>query len=430
MEDAYFSQLKIGEKQFDNVFGVLDGHNGKEIANFVKEHFVEHLTTNENFKNYKYEIGLREAFLSLDKSLSDENNRKIILEQSQKESEKEEEDFLQPSAEFSEEDKEQVKLFQKIFDPRNLEDCNVAMFTGSCGCVCLFGANDIYLAHLGNTQAIMFNENKKVFLKTQNHTTSSDEDKKRIELAEGFIEDKKVNGVIEYCRSFGDLEYKQNDWLKQEDQMVTANPTIIKTPVEKQSFIFIASNGVWECTNENDIMDFVIGIKDNTNPEKEFTDFLTQKIAQSPPEKGKINESKGYDNMTCMLIKVGEKYDKREIPKKDKKTMNKGNLAKKKEEEKKEEKKEEIKPVEEEIKKEVVKVEEEKKEEAKIEEPKPEEVKKEEEKKEEEIKKEEEKKEEPKPEENKTEEVKAEEEKKEENKTEEEKKEENKTEEE
>ena len=128
-------QTRIGDKQFDHVFGVFDGHNGKEVSTFLKENFVKYLTTNENFKDFKYEEGIKETFLSLDKALSDESIRKVLLDSSQKESEKENEEFLQLSSEFSEEDKEQVKLFQKIFDPRNLEDCNVAMFTGSCGCI-------------------------------------------------------------------------------------------------------------------------------------------------------------------------------------------------------------------------------------------------------------------------------------------------------
>jgi hypothetical protein len=37
-----------------------------------------------------------------------------------------------------------------------------------------------------------------------------------------------VNGNLNLSRAFGDLEYKQNTKLPQEEQMITANPDIAK----------------------------------------------------------------------------------------------------------------------------------------------------------------------------------------------------------
>jgi len=41
MEDAHITQFNIAPKI--SLFGVFDGHGGREVAKFVEKHFVEHL---------------------------------------------------------------------------------------------------------------------------------------------------------------------------------------------------------------------------------------------------------------------------------------------------------------------------------------------------------------------------------------------------
>jgi len=42
MEDAHLAKFNItGEDNDLHLFGVFDGHGGKEVAKFVEKHFIE-----------------------------------------------------------------------------------------------------------------------------------------------------------------------------------------------------------------------------------------------------------------------------------------------------------------------------------------------------------------------------------------------------
>ena len=51
MEDSHISDISVGNNGKIHVFGVFDGHGGKEVAQFVKNHFTEELMQNNAYKN-------------------------------------------------------------------------------------------------------------------------------------------------------------------------------------------------------------------------------------------------------------------------------------------------------------------------------------------------------------------------------------------
>ena len=51
MEDSHISDMEKGSLGKLHVFGVFDGHGGKEVAQYVKAHFTEELLLNPNLKN-------------------------------------------------------------------------------------------------------------------------------------------------------------------------------------------------------------------------------------------------------------------------------------------------------------------------------------------------------------------------------------------
>ena len=73
----------------------------------------------------------------------------------------------------------------------------------------------------------------------------------RITAAGGFISDvggvSRVNGNLNLSRAIGDLKYKGNQQLLPADQIITAQPDIVKmelTPADR--FFLLACDGVWD----------------------------------------------------------------------------------------------------------------------------------------------------------------------------------------
>ena len=63
-----------------------------------------------------------------------------------------------------------------------------------------------------------------------------------------FVEEDRVNGILNLSRSLGDLEYKKNTGKPKELQGVTCVPEI-KTQEfnDKVDFLIIACDGIWDC---------------------------------------------------------------------------------------------------------------------------------------------------------------------------------------
>jgi serine/threonine protein phosphatase PrpC len=65
-------------------------------------------------------------------------------------------------------------------------------------------------------------------------------------------------GNLNLSRSLGDLEYKQNKKLPQDEQMITAFPDVIVENISNDSdFIIIGCDGVWDCKTNQEAVDFV-----------------------------------------------------------------------------------------------------------------------------------------------------------------------------
>ena len=75
MEDAHLNQLN--NNHYD-IFGVFDGHGGKEVSQFVKNHFIQEFMNNQNTKYENIPNSLVETFLKMDELLKTKEGKEEL----------------------------------------------------------------------------------------------------------------------------------------------------------------------------------------------------------------------------------------------------------------------------------------------------------------------------------------------------------------
>lgn len=75
---------------------------------------------------------------------------------------------------------------------------------------------EIICANAGDSRAVMSKKGKAKDLSID-HKPDLPAEKRRIERAQGFVDENRVNGMLALSRSMGDFEYKMNTVMKPED---------------------------------------------------------------------------------------------------------------------------------------------------------------------------------------------------------------------
>lgn len=102
-------------------------------------------------------------------------------------------------------------------------------------------------------------------------------------------------------RSLGDLEYKQNKKISQEDQMITAAPEITTTDIKDVDFIFLGCDGVYDCLSNQEICDF-INTRLKRNPNIKLSKILEEMLDQILAPDIYTETGVGCDNMSSVLV--------------------------------------------------------------------------------------------------------------------------------
>lgn len=291
MEDSHIADLSIANTNC-HVFGVFDGHGGKEVAQWVKKKFTDELTKNKNFKSLNFQKALFENFLRMD-SLMQEIQGKGELKEEAKKAKLEDE-------KLNKTDKSKNDMFRSLFDPKSQDDCDVAMYTGCTATVCLIDDKKAYFANSGDSRIIVC-KGGVAYPMTVDHKPDLDEERTRIYKADGWVADGRVKGNLNLSRSLGDLEYKQNKKISQEDQMITAAPEITSTEIKDVDFIFLGCDGVYDCLSNQEICDF-INVRLKKNPNVKLTKILEEMLDQILAPDIYTETGVGCDNMSSVIV--------------------------------------------------------------------------------------------------------------------------------
>lgn len=259
-EDSHIAELKLPNGEA--LFGVFDGHGGKEVALYVEKKFVNTFKNLAEYKSGDYEAALRKCFITMDDMMNGAKSQDPVTAYS--------------------------------------------MSAGCTACVALVTKDSIICANSGDSRCVMARGPLAVEM-SEDHKPDNAGELKRIEAAGGFVEDGRVRGILSLSRALGDLEYKLNKKVGVEAQMITCVPEIRKEALTgEDKFIVIACDGIWDCLTSQECIDvFHKSTKARKSGQssakvvEEMFDQIICKDVHAPDCDGS-----GTDNMTCILIEI------------------------------------------------------------------------------------------------------------------------------
>jgi serine/threonine protein phosphatase PrpC len=225
--------LNLGKKRY--LFAVFDGHGGNQVAEFVRDNFVNELKANKNYINEKYEDALTETFIKMD-SLMRADDGDVKLNQYTK----------------KEGDSGGFEGYSGMDSSSNIAIC-----CGCTACVVLIVGDTIYCANAGDSRCVL-SQNKSEVPLSYDHKPSNPEEEERIKRAGGYVSFDRVNGNLNLSRALGDFTYKEKHHLGIDEQMVLCIPDVRSAKIdEKTDFFIIACDGIWDCMTNKKSVEYI-----------------------------------------------------------------------------------------------------------------------------------------------------------------------------
>ena len=286
-----------------SLFGVFDGHNNDFVAKYISEN-IQKLYQKEigdiNEKNFKQKI--EDIFKEMDKQLKDRDVKKE--EEKEKNTIEEEKNVINDNSTINEEngnkqkdkkyyinvgvDEKEVNLFKDLIknskeipdDLKSIEDSQIkdlilfknlfkynnnylynnnnVDYIGASGSVVLINDTNVITADLGITTCVVFNKNGEI--KNMNdkknikdlkelkeeHTFNNKEEKRRIKKFNKDIDynNLKLNIYVPASRCFGLFKYKQDEILKEENQIISCVPEVNLYDINNIDYILLMTKGM------------------------------------------------------------------------------------------------------------------------------------------------------------------------------------------
>lgn len=141
----------------------------------------------ESFKKKDYKTSLIDCFLRLDQLMLSKDGKKEL---------------------------NQMKMASGNYNYQSEDDGEFSQETSGCtASVVLISKTEIFCANAGDSRTVLSKKGKSKDLSVD-HKPDTPSEKARIEKANGFVEDKRVNGNLSVSRAFGDFEFKSNSLIK------------------------------------------------------------------------------------------------------------------------------------------------------------------------------------------------------------------------
>jgi len=148
-EDAHIVAVSQGDKEDIDIFGVFDGHGGKEISQFISNHFTEEFIKNKNFPK-SIEIALKETFILMDELMQTSESIEEIERYARMSKEEDDKQAKNEPRKFQ-------YLITDLFIPEYNVYNDTLMGTGCTACVMIIDETNkkLYFANAGDSRVVI-----------------------------------------------------------------------------------------------------------------------------------------------------------------------------------------------------------------------------------------------------------------------------------
>lgn len=139
-----------------------------------------------------------------------------------------------------------IKTFKKV-------DKYLYKIGGRAGCTCnivMIFSKYILQINLGDSRSILFKDDGTIVSATQDH--KPDDELERIEQAGGYVQGRRVNGILALSRAFGDFKLKLIDGKYSHEGPVSVIPDIIVTKRQEPLHFVIGTDGLFDGVDTNE----------------------------------------------------------------------------------------------------------------------------------------------------------------------------------
>eukprot|EP00276_Gloeochaete_wittrockiana_P014548 CAMPEP_0184336958 /NCGR_PEP_ID=MMETSP1089-20130417/5233_1 /TAXON_ID=38269 ORGANISM="Gloeochaete wittrockiana, Strain SAG46.84" /NCGR_SAMPLE_ID=MMETSP1089 /ASSEMBLY_ACC=CAM_ASM_000445 /LENGTH=369 /DNA_ID=CAMNT_0026662265 /DNA_START=65 /DNA_END=1174 /DNA_ORIENTATION=- len=233
-------------------YGIYDGHNGAQAAEYLAEKLHHSFITSNTFLTGDFKEALRSTFVEVDDR-------------------------------FCESAKE-----------KRMQD-------GSTAAVCVIIGNKLYSANAGDAEVVVGRKTEsgdgfESITLSRLHKPADPEEKARIMSEGGLVLRGRVGGILAVARAFGDLGFKTpiDDGDIKIGKLVTAEPFVAEYELvpDRDQFVIIGCDGVWEAMS-----------KDQSN------DVVASNLHEDPSTISDLLVNKAYelgsnDNISAIVVKL------------------------------------------------------------------------------------------------------------------------------
>ncbi|XP_072263873.1 integrin-linked kinase-associated serine/threonine phosphatase 2C [Pyxicephalus adspersus] len=243
-------------------FAVFDGHGGSRAAKFASQHLHHNLVKKlPRGEGNSVDKGVKKCFIDAFKRTDEE--------------------FLKQAAS------------QKP-----------AWKDGTTALCVLVADNNLYIANLGDSRAIMCRMNEEtqkptVLSLSKEHNPTQYEERMRIQRAGGNVRDGRVLGVLEVSRSLGDGQFKRCG--------VINTPDVKRCPITNSDrFVLLACDGLFKAFSAEEAVNFILSqVQDESTQAEEGPGDIDMRYESACHRLANEAVRRGAaDNVTILIVQI------------------------------------------------------------------------------------------------------------------------------